>query len=176
MEQLAITNRPRMEHITFSVINLGSKYPAIVRAHSNNTIMHTNQASAFIDRQVHGDGEIYFGSQKSCKNISIDFGRNTNDSIYANLSITIGSISPQITIMKSCTGIGFGRNSGDGIPQITPVYLASLAEGISLLSTGSLCSMEQRKAKVKILKAIVFSKTLGAGIILKLKTLGTKIL
>ena len=119
MEQLAITNRPRMEHITFSVINLGSKYPAIVRAHSNNTIMHTNQASASIDRQVRGDGGIYFGSQKSCNKISIDFVRNKNDGICANPSRIIRIISPHITVIKSGTGNVFGRKSGDGIPQIT---------------------------------------------------------
>ena len=35
-----------------------------------------------------------------------------------NLLITIGSISPYITNLRSDTGVGFGNNSGDGIPPI----------------------------------------------------------
>ena len=105
-----------MEHITLSVITIGSKDLAIGRAHLDDTLIHTNQTIASIDRQGYGDIEIYFGSQKCCNKISIDFGRNTDVSICANPSRTIGSISPQITIMKSGTVIGFGCNSGDGMP------------------------------------------------------------
>ena len=87
-DQSENTNYTRMEHIMLSVITLVSKDLAIGIEHSYYTIIHNNQARDYIDRQVHGDGEIYFGSQKSCNNISIDFGRNTNDRICANPSRT----------------------------------------------------------------------------------------
>ena len=79
-------------------------------------VIHTDQASDSIDRQVHGDQYIPFSSWNSCNKTSIDFGQNTNDVIYVNPLRTIGSIIPQINSMKSGTGIGFGDNSGDGIP------------------------------------------------------------
>ena len=48
--------------------------------------------------------------------MGIDFRWNENYGIGVNPSRNIGSISPQITSMKSGTRIGFGRNSGDGTP------------------------------------------------------------
>ena len=55
-------------------------------------------------------------------------------------------------------------------------YLTSFSEGRQISPTGSHFGTAKQKAKVKTLKTKAFSKTLGAGIILKLKTLGTKIL
>ena len=89
------------------------------RARSDDTLTDTNQASASIDIRGHSEREISFGIRKSCEKISIDFGRNNNDGIGVNPSRTIGSISPQITSMKSGTErgrIGFRWNIYDGIP------------------------------------------------------------
>ena len=99
----------------FPIITVGSKELAIGKAHSNNTLIHTNQSSAFIDRWVHSDWGISFGIWKSCKKMIIDFRQNTNIGICVNPSIPIGSIIPQIASLKSGTEIEFGCNIGDGI-------------------------------------------------------------
>ena len=108
-----------MENVSLSAITIGSKYLAISGSRLEDTLIHTNQASASIDRRGQGDWEIYFRIQKSCNKINIDFRRNTNCGIGVNSPRTTGSIIPYISIMKSgneMQKIGFGRNSGDGIP------------------------------------------------------------
>ena len=77
-----------------------------------------SQASASIDRRVHGDCGVSFKSQKICNKMSMYFGRNMNDGILVNPPRTIGSIIPKITSMKGGTGIEFENNSGNGIPPI----------------------------------------------------------
>ena len=108
-----------MENVLLLDITIGSKELVISRARFDDTLVHTNQVSAYIDRRVHSDCNISFVSWKSCNEMSIDFGRNTNDGIRVNPPITIGSIIPQITSTKSGNErrrIGFGQNIGDYIP------------------------------------------------------------
>ena len=50
-----------------SAINIGSEELAISRAHSDETLIHANQASASIDRRGHGDQNFSFGIRKSCE-------------------------------------------------------------------------------------------------------------
>ena len=49
--------------------------------------------------------------------MSNNFGQKQNNVICVNPLRTTGSIIPQLTSLKSGTGIGFGRKSGDGIPS-----------------------------------------------------------
>ena len=76
---------------------MGSEELAISRARLEKTLIHTNQARVSIDRRGHGDQDFSFEGQKSCDKNSIDFGRNTNNGIPMNPSITIGIIKPHIT-------------------------------------------------------------------------------
>ena len=62
-----------MEHITLSVITVGYRELVIGRARLEETLIHTNQPSASIDRRGHSDWEISFGSHKSFNKMSIDF-------------------------------------------------------------------------------------------------------
>ena len=98
-DQSANSNRTSMKHASFSAITIWSEEIAISRAHLDKTLIHTNQASASIDRWGNGYQEFSFGGQKICDKIGIDFGWNTNNRIPVNPSITIGSITPHITIM-----------------------------------------------------------------------------
>ena len=105
MGQLENTNLTRMEHVLLSNIYIGSEEPTISRAHLEETIIQTNQASASIGRRRHVDRGLSSGSQKSCDKIIIDFGQNTNTNISMNTSRTIGRITPQITSMEIGTVI-----------------------------------------------------------------------
>ena len=120
MGQLENTNLTRMEHVLLSNIYIGSEEPTISRAHLEETIIQTNQASASIGRRRHVDRGLSSGSQKICDKIIIDFGRNMNNGIPMNPSRTIGRITPHTASLGSGTGIGWnindGRNSGDRIP------------------------------------------------------------
>ena len=80
-----------------SNISIWSEELAISRARLDKTIINRNQASTSIDRRGHIDWDFSFKSQKSCKDISFDFWRKTNDIIVVNPWITIGRIIPQIT-------------------------------------------------------------------------------
>ena len=106
-----------MEHVLLLVITIGSKELAISRVRLDDTLICTNQLIASIERRGHSDWDIYFGIRKSCNEININLGRKMNVGIRVNPSRTIKSIIPQITSMKSGTGIGFGKNSSDGIPS-----------------------------------------------------------
>ena len=103
-----------MEHVSLLDITIRSEDLAISKACSDDTLIHTNQASASIDRWGHGDQYSYFRSCKSCNKTSIDFKRNTDNEIPMKPPRTIGIITSQITSLGSGTGIG--RNSGDVIP------------------------------------------------------------
>ena len=46
-----------------------------------NPIAEENQASAYIDRDGHSDGDFPFWSQKSGNKMSADFGRNANEKL-----------------------------------------------------------------------------------------------
>ena len=60
------TNRIGMEHISLSVITIGSKELAIIIVWlGENLIMHANQAIGSIDRRGHGDLGFSLGTQKS---------------------------------------------------------------------------------------------------------------
>ena len=83
-DQSANSNRTSMKHASFSAITIWSEEIAISRAHLDKTLIHTNQASASIDRRGHGDQDFSFGGWKSCDKIGIDFGRNTNKIIPVN--------------------------------------------------------------------------------------------
>ena len=87
----------------------------MIRVCLDKTIICGNKASAFIDRWGHGDCRNSFRSRNICNKMSIHFGWNMNDGISVNPSRTIGIVSPQITVLKSGTGIGFGYNSSGGI-------------------------------------------------------------
>ena len=106
--------------------------------------------------------------------MSIEFGHKMNDGISVNPSRTIGSIIPQITNMKSGTGIGFGRNSGDGIPPRNIVSFSLFDRGAHNFSNRSALWNVTYKVIVKPLEKTESSKTLSARIILKLITLGAK--
>ena len=81
-----------MEHLLFWELTIGSKdiYIVCVRL-GNNIFAETKQLSTSIDREGHGDWDFPFGSWKSGNKMSVDFGKNTNDKIKMNLSISIGS-------------------------------------------------------------------------------------
>ena len=124
-----------MEHVLLSGITIGSEELAISRELSDETLILTNQASASIDRQGNCDKGFSFVSHKSCKKMSIDLRRNTNNGIPMNPSRTVWSITPQISSLESGAELGqnsdAGRNSG-GI--ITPINIRSF----SLFDKGTL--------------------------------------
>ena len=97
MDQLENTNHTRTENVSLSAITIRSEELVIIRAHLDDTLIHTNQVSASIDRQVHGDQEFSFGSWKSCDKMGINFGRKKNNVTSMKPSRTIGNISPHIT-------------------------------------------------------------------------------
>ena len=153
-----------MEHILLLDVTIGYKELAISRSLSDDMIIHTNQLSASIDIGRNGDGEISFGSRKSCNKMSIEFGKNTNYKIRMNPPRTIGITSPHITNMKSVTGIGFGCYSCDGIPPSDIGSFDLFGRGTLYFSYSS-TSWHGKKGKVKTLKATYFPKTLGTRII-----------
>ena len=60
MDQLADTNRTRMEHISLSEITIGSKELVISSAQlGDKLIVHANQAITYSDRWGHS-GQGYF--------------------------------------------------------------------------------------------------------------------
>ena len=118
-DQWSNTNHTTVKHVSLLTITMESKDIAKIRASSDNTLIHTNQASASIDRRGHGDRDIYFGICKSFNKIRIDLGRISNDGIGVNAPRTFRIIRPQITSLNSGTEtrrIGFGRNSDGNIP------------------------------------------------------------
>ena len=60
-DQFVNTNLAGMEHVLLSAITIGSEEPTISRAHLYNTLIHTNQVSAYIDIQGHSDQDFFFG-------------------------------------------------------------------------------------------------------------------
>ena len=64
MDQPENTNHNRMEHVSLSDKNIGSKELVKSRAHSNDTLINTNQSIVLIDRQGHGHWEISCGISK----------------------------------------------------------------------------------------------------------------
>ena len=74
MNQLADTNRTKMEHLSLTSMTKGSKYLAISGVRLGHKIlMHTNQLMDTIDKQGHGDQNFLFASQKIGNGISIGF-------------------------------------------------------------------------------------------------------
>ena len=65
-----------MEHIAFLNITIGSKELSISRTRLDDTLISTNQSSAYIDRLGNGDWDIAFGSQGSCKKWVMILGKN----------------------------------------------------------------------------------------------------
>ena len=109
-----------MGNLSLSAITKGSEEIAISRVYLDNTVIHTNQMSNFIDRRGHSDRKFSFGSWKSCDGMIIYLGGNTNNRIPMIPLRVIGSITSHITSLESGTGIGqngsVGQNSGDGTP------------------------------------------------------------
>ena len=72
-----------------SAINIGLKDLAIIGVRLGDKIsIHSNQVSASVDIQVHGDWEFPFGSRKSGNKMSVDFRQNADDKIGMNPSRT----------------------------------------------------------------------------------------
>ena len=159
-----------------SAITIGSKELAIIRARSDKTLIHTNQAIASIDRQGHGDQEFPFRTWNICDEMIIYFGRNTNNRITMNPSINIEKITPYITSLDSGTGIGNNsdvrRNIGDIIPLRNIGMFGIFYRGTSDLSDKSTLWHGTEKVKVNTLETTAVSKMLITRIILKLKKLG----
>ena len=87
-----------MEYLLLSATTIGLKDIAIGSSWlGGKLIKEDNQASASIDRRGNGVQEFHFGSWKSGNKTSVDFGRNADERIGMNPSITIGSPQPQIT-------------------------------------------------------------------------------
>ena len=105
MDQSTKSNRTRIDHVSFLDITKVSEELAISRACSDEMIIHTNQVSSSIDRWFHVDQKLSFKSWKSCDEMSIDFGQDTNISIPMNPTRTTGSITPQAPSLESVTGI-----------------------------------------------------------------------
>ena len=81
-DQPAHTNPYGMEHVLLSVITVWSKEFAVGGACSDDTIIHSYQASANFDIQGHGNRNITPGSLKSCSEMqNIISGWNINDGI-----------------------------------------------------------------------------------------------
>ena len=112
--------------------------------------------------------------------MSIDFGRNTNNSIHMNLSRTIGSISPYFTSLKVGTVIGrnssVGRNSSDGLPPRGIVSFKLFDRGTSDFANMSALGNLEAKIKSENPEGNSIFKTMGTRIISKLKTLVAKII
>ena len=84
-DQLADNNRNRMEHLLLLEKTIGSKDLTISSAQLvGKLIVHTNQSSAFIDIQGHGDHDFPFRSWKSGNKMSVDFGQNAYENIGIN--------------------------------------------------------------------------------------------
>ena len=97
-DQLADTNRTRMEHLLLSVTTIGSKEFAIVSMRlGKNLIAEANKSISSIDIWDHSDQEFPSGSRKSGNEMSVDFGRNMDDKIGMNPLRTIGIPRPHIT-------------------------------------------------------------------------------
>ena len=62
MDKSAHTNRSGMEHVSLLVINVGSTKLTVGGARPADTIIHSNQVNADIDRWGHGDQNISLGS------------------------------------------------------------------------------------------------------------------
>ena len=89
----------------------------------------------------------------------IDFGQKMNDGISVNSPRTIRSISPQITITRQ------GR-----------LNVFNSIRGMSDLDKRRAAWYGVVKSESETLEATIFSKIMSTNIILKLKSLGTKIL
>ena len=64
-----------MEHVWLLAITKGAEDIAISRVRLQETLIHTNQVSASIDRRGHSDREFSFGSQKICDKKVFIYGR-----------------------------------------------------------------------------------------------------
>ena len=73
-----------MEHVSLLDITIGSEEIAVNRVRLDETLIHTNKASASIARRGHSDRDFYFGERKSGDKMSIEFGRNTNNGMPTN--------------------------------------------------------------------------------------------
>ena len=150
-----------MEHVLLLAIAIGSKYHAISRARSDNTLIITNQERASIDRRGHNYRGIHFGNQKICNKISIDLRRNNNEVIAVKPPISIGSIRALITSLESGTEIQkshLGRILMMTTHQETLGFNTSSVEACWVFLTGACHGMAQQKVKVKILKVTKISK------------------
>ena len=86
-----------MGHLSFSDKNIGLNDLAISSARLvDKLVVNTNQEIYSVDKLVHGDKDLPFGSQKSGNKMSVDFRQNTDDKFGVNPSITIGIPQPQI--------------------------------------------------------------------------------
>ena len=163
-DQLADTNRTRMEHLSLPATTIGLKYIEIgtVRL-GNNIITEANQASVVIYRWGHNDRDFPFGSRKSGNKMSVDFERNADDKIGMNPSRTIRTPRPHNTraIANNCEIFDLVRMTS---------YLA-----FRFLTWYGTIESESENLLRKIRGNKTF-KMLSAEIILKLKKLGAKIL
>ena len=66
MDQLAKSNRSRMEHVALFAINKGYAEIMIIIARLEHKFIRANQVSALIDRQVHSDQDFTLRIWKSC--------------------------------------------------------------------------------------------------------------
>ena len=173
------TNRTRMEYISLLSITLGSKDFTISRARLEDALIHTNQVSSSIDIWGWGDQDIYFGSWKSCNEMSIYFVENINEDISMNPPRTIGSISKQITSLKSSTKIRrirFRRNNNNSIPPRNIGSFNPFNRGMLIFFDKNASWHSTKKSEIENPKGESIKKMLGARIVLKLKFLGAKIL
>ena len=71
-----------MEHISLSVIAVGSKEFAVGGSRLEDTLIHSNQSITAIDRWGYGDRNISLGSINSCSEMwRFGYGRNRDDGI-----------------------------------------------------------------------------------------------
>ena len=63
-----------MKHVLLSDITIVPEEIAIGILCSDDTLINSNQANAFIDTREHGDWDISFGIWKSCDKMSIFLG------------------------------------------------------------------------------------------------------
>ena len=70
----------------------------------NKIILHANQVGDSIDRSGHHEREIPYGILKIGNKMSVDFGRNADETIGMNPLRTIGRPRPNNTrtMQKSC--------------------------------------------------------------------------
>ena len=79
--------------------NIGSKELAISSSHlGNKLIAHDKHSITFIDIHLHSDQDFPFEIMKSGNKMSVDFGRNTDETIGMNSSRTIGSHTQRLTV------------------------------------------------------------------------------